>query len=119
MSCNISVPLRLESCFDQYLLPTDVKFDIIGLCETRLSDYIRQLYTKNNYNPYFRNKSTHGGGLAVYLSKTYQGLIMENVSRQFPQIESLFLKVIQPYKFIYGMIYRPPNASIGDLLLCT
>lgn len=57
LSCNISsVPLYLESLFDQCLLFIDVKFDIIGLCETRLSDDICQLYNESNYNPYFRNE---------------------------------------------------------------
>ena len=38
------------------------------------------------------------------------------MSFHLPHIESLLLEITHSHNFIIGTIYRPPNASIGDLL---
>lgn len=74
-SFNISsVPLHFESLFDQNVTPSGVQLDIIGLCETRLNDNICILYSQRNYSSYFLNKSTQGGGLAIYVHTKFQGI---------------------------------------------
>ena len=75
-SYNISsIPQHLDSLHDQCLSSFSVTLDVIGLCETRLNDNICQLYQLENYLPYFQNKSTQSGGLAIYLHNKCQSLI--------------------------------------------
>ena len=65
---------------------------------------------------FFYNKSTKAGGVAIYLRKKYAGIILENYSFQLPHVESLLITVTKPYKFIVGIVYKPPNASTDDFL---
>ena len=109
-----SIPLHLESCVEQCINTTNVKFDVLGFCETRLHDGICQLYSIDNYNNYFNNRNSHGGGVAIYISKNYQVRELKDVYLQLPHIEALFLEIIQPIKFIVGIIYRPPNSNVSD-----
>ena len=54
LSYNIfSIPLHFDSFCDQCLVQTDVDFDFIAFCETRLNDAISSLYNMPNYTPYF------------------------------------------------------------------
>ena len=111
-----SVPLHLESLFDLYLNVLDFNFDIVGLCETRLNDHTYSLYKHSDYTSFFQNKSSAGGGLAIYMNNKFQGSINKCMSFQLKQIESLFVHVTYPYKFLVGIIYRPPNINIEDFL---
>lgn len=117
LSHNISsIPLHLESLIEQVLNPLHVTFDVLCFCETRLNDDISPLYHIDNYNSFFINKSTQGGGLAVYLHNNFEGLILQNVSLQLPHIQSLFINITQPHKCIIGLVYRPPNENVGAFL---
>ena len=46
----------------------------------------------------------------------YESTVMREITLQLPHLESLFLNVSQPRKFIIGVIYRPPNSNINDFL---
>ena len=81
-----SIPLHLESYFTQCLDVFNIKFDVIGLCETHFSNNICDLYINNEYNFFFKNKNTAGGGEAIYLIKILPGNILENVSIQHQHI---------------------------------
>ena len=98
------------------LYELDIDFDIIGLCETRLNNDISSLYKLQNFTSFLYNKSTKAGGVAIYLRKKYAGIILENYSFQLPHVESLLITVTKPYKFIVGIVYKPPNASTDDFL---
>lgn len=94
-SFNISsVPLHLESLFDQYITPSGVQLDIISLWETRLNDSICNLYNQCNYSPYFLNISIQGGGLAIYVHTKFQGIRIDDACLQLPHIESLFIEIL-------------------------
>ena len=71
----------------------------------------------NDYIGHLKNKNALGGGLAIYLHNTYDGLPINEISLQLPHIESFFLKVSRLHSFVIGVIYRLPNASIHDFLL--
>lgn len=58
-----SVPQHLDSLFDQCLNSSDIDLDVIGLCETRLSDNICNLCKLDKYFPNFQNKASQSGGL--------------------------------------------------------
>ena len=55
--------------------------------------------------------------MAIFLHKQFQSLSLHNICLQLPHIESLFVKVTQPFRFIVGIIYRFPNAKVDALLL--
>ena len=59
---------------------------------------------------------TLGGGIAIYLNESFKANRFDNLIIQLPNLESLFLEIVQPQKFIIGMIYRPPNANIDAFL---
>lgn len=67
-----SVPLHLESCLDQCINTSNCVYDVLGFCETHLSDGLCEIYSIDGYNNYFNNKNTHGGGVAIYIKKTFQ-----------------------------------------------
>lgn len=120
LSYNISsVPQHLDSLYDQCLNSSacGVNYDVVGLCETRLNDNICNLYRLDNYLPYFQNKSTQSGGLAIYLHSKFQGVKVNTACLQLPHIESLFIKVSKPIKFVIGIVYRPPNSIFTDFLV--
>lgn len=117
MSFNISsAPLHLETLFDQCLNNFHVKFHVIGLCETRLTDNIVSLYKVKGYSGYFNNKNTRGGGVAIYLHDSYEASCIPDFTLQLPQIETLSLNITQPHRFIVCMVYRPPNSNMNDFL---
>lgn len=117
LSYNISsIPLHFDTFIDQCLEQTNINFDVIGFCETRLNDAVCSLYNLSNFNAHFKNKNTHGGGVAIFLHKCFSSVLLHNISLQLPHVESLFIKVTQPFSFITGMIYRPPNANYAEFL---
>lgn len=117
LSYNIcSIPKHLDSLSDQYLSSSTTDLDVIGLCETRLNDNICNLYKLGDYIPYFQNKSTQSGGLAMYLHSKFQGEVIKPVCLQLSHIESLFVNVTKPVNFVVGIVYRPPNSSFVDFL---
>lgn len=116
-SYNISsVPQHLDSFFEQCFNPSGVQVDVVGLCETRLNDNICNLYTLDNYSSFFQNKSTLSGGVCIYLYKNFQGVKISNACLQLPHIETLFIEILKPFRFIVGVVYRPPNSSFSDFL---
>ena len=93
LSYNISsIPLHLDTFSDQCLDTINNTMNILGFCETRLNDEISSLYSLNGYNTYLNNKSTKGGGVALYIKKKLKGIIHLDLSLQLPYIESLFVQ---------------------------
>ena len=109
-----SIPSHLDEFREQCLSTLGFDVDVIGLCETRLNDSLEPLFQLINYNGNFKSKSTSGGGLAIYIHEKFHYEPMNNVSLQMPHLQSLFVKVSQPYPFVLGIIYRPPNSNIND-----
>lgn len=117
LSYNISsIPLHFDTFTVQVLDFLNFQFDVISICETRLNDNLSSLYSLNNYLNYFQNKSTSGGGIVIYIRKTFQSFQLKHISFQLPHIESLFIKITHPHTYIVGMLYRPPNTNIADFL---
>lgn len=111
-----SIPRHWDEFCDQCLSVLNVRFDILGFCETRLNDNICMLYRLNRYNAYFNNRDTGGGGLALYLHNNFQGTVIKNISLKLHHIESLFLRVKGKLNFIIGLLYRPPNSNPTEFL---
>lgn len=118
MSFNISsIPLHFDILSTQILDSLNFNFDIITICETRLNNQLSSLYLLDNYTEFFQNKSTAGGGLVIFLRSYFQSIKLDELSFQLPHVESLFIRITQPYQFIIGTIYRPPNSSMPDFLI--
>lgn len=93
LSYNISsLPLHNDSFQYQCLNEVGAKFDVIGLCETRLNKNILSLYTLTSYNVFHINRGTSGYGELIYLRTKFQGKIR-------PYIENWFVEVIGKSKF--------------------
>ena len=88
--------------------------DILGLCETRLSTEIDQLFSIDNYNMYANSRSRNGGGVALYVRDTMHGSFLRNeFSFSFSYLESLFVEMpgLTGKNILVGVIYRPPNSN--------
>ena len=61
-----SVPKHFQE-FEIECLNNKYSFDVISLCETKLTSDIDHLYELNNYNRYNNNKTRNSGGIALYI----------------------------------------------------
>ena len=117
-SFNISsIPLHLDSCIDQCVDVSGIRFDVLALCETRLNDAICTIYSIDGYESYFNNKNTAADGLAIYVNRSFGTNTPTNLSLQLPYIECLFLEITKLEPFLVDMIYRPPNSNLTVLFL--
>lgn len=82
---------------DQY------RYDVLGYFETRLNDDIFQLQNIEEYSNYFNNKSSRGGGLALYQHDKYQARVISNLTFKLSQIE-LFLEINRPQVYCWDDI---------------
>ena len=116
MSYNIcSVPKN----FDEFVVdPHVLSFGVIGLCETRLTKGIEQLYRIEKYDQHCNSRNTHGGGVLLYVSTEYQSTILADLTCMKPALECVFVKCkINWMKTIIGMVYRPPNSCVSDFMV--
>lgn len=90
---------------------SNLKFDVLALCETSLNDAICTLYAIGDEKYFHNNSTTRGGGLTINVNKTFAVRTLSNLSLQFPYIECMFLKVTKPKMFLADIIYRPPNSD--------
>ena len=44
-----------------------VNIDVLGLCETRLSDSIESMYQNAGYDMHSNSRNTNGGGKVLYI----------------------------------------------------
>ena len=55
--------------------------------------------------------------MAIFLHKQFQSLSLHDICLQLPHLEFIFVIVTQLFRFIVGIIYRPPNAKVDEVLL--
>lgn len=79
--------------FLQFLNPSGVQIDIVGLCGTLLNDNVSNLYKVNNYSTFFQNKSTQSGGIRTYLHNQFQDEEISSDSFQSQHTKSLFIEI--------------------------
>ena len=91
--------------------------DVIGLCETRLSGDIQQLYSIPGYNGVFNNNSTRCGGVAIYIKSGIKFEVQDQFSHSYNHFESLCLDVcINSKKVTLCMVYRRPGSDYESFL---
>ena len=94
-------------------------FSVIGLTETWLSSNTNLPYAINGYDLLVNNRSNRtGGGVALYISHSFDFIVREDLNTMNDTIESLFVEISIPYfkNIIVGVIYRPPNTNSIDFL---
>ena len=68
------------------------KIVIISFAETRLSNYITQLFGINNYNMVTNNRNRNGGGIAVFVRETFTHNKAADLCLMEAHIESVLLR---------------------------
>ena len=109
-----SIPKNLDTFIDQCIAPLNQEFDVLGFCETKLTNDIDQLYDIPRYSRYCNNISRQSGGVALYIRDKYNSNERVDLRYREEPIESIFVEV-DGY-CIVGVIYRRPNTNVRDFL---
>ena len=114
ISYNInSIPLHLNEFIDQCLSPIDHKFNVIGFCETKLTDQIQRIYNIPNYNAFYNNCNRNSGGVALYVSNQIESQLRPDLTLMENYIETVFVEIISnSATFVIGQIYRRPHTNL-------
>ena len=116
LSFNIgSVPKHLDSFVDQCLAPLGYQFDVIGFCETKLTDDIEHLYDIPSYTRQSNSLSRHSGGVSLYINNKYNSFLCRDLTVKEEFIETLFVEIYHYIRnIVVGVIYRRPNTNLGN-----
>ena len=118
MNYNIRSMQSNFANFTAELLDGGRSCDVIGLCETRLTDATANLYTLNNYSLFSNNVSSSKGGVCLYLHNRFNCKVRDDLIFKKDHIETIFVEVINDKKpFIIGMIYRRPGTAIERFIV--
>ena len=99
--------------FSAELLNNGVTYDIIGICETHLTDSTENLYPIKNLKIFTNNVTSNKGGVCIYANDKLSCKVRGDLTMKKEHIETLFLEVIMEHKpLIVGMLYRRPETSI-------
>ena len=111
MSFNIrSVPRNIDEFFSDFHFG---ELDVIGMCETRLTESSSSLYKVRGYELFCRNRNVNGGGVLIYSKIKNKPFLIEEFSLMETYLESVFLRLtVGGENFIVGNLYRPPNKDI-------
>ena len=92
--------------------------EVIGLCETRLTDDLERNFVLPNYSLYSNNNSRSSGGVALYVRDIIPGNIIPDLCFMSHFCESLFLELtLNNHKEIIGVVYRRPDSNVTEFIL--
>ena len=117
-SFNIgSIPKNLNE-FMMNCIDDKLKFDVIGLTETRLTDEISHLFKIEGYNLFTNNFQRNSGGIAMFIKDCFTNVTIRNdLNRSVHYLESLFVEIkYKNISFIVGTLYRRPNSNFNSFL---
>ena len=100
--------------------PSNIQLSLIGLTETWLSHDSNLPFLIDNYDFVFKNRQGRvGGGVALYMPKTFNYVVHDNISIINDVFETLFIEIMNPggKNIMVGVIYRPPNSNPREFLL--
>ena len=114
----------LSKHFDELQLlldnPNNPLFTVIGLTETWLSSCPKRSFSLEGYNVFVNNRPDRsGGGVALYVSSSFECIVCEKLSKMNDIVESLFVQINVPgsKNIVIGIIYRPPNSNNKDFFI--
>ena len=111
---NINSMHKNGSDFIAYLSLLDLKFDIICLSETYVTDILLANDFLDDYQSYHTIRNNHGGGVAIYVKNKFSAntTVLSSLSVKLDYIESIFVKINLNNRYsIVGCCYRPPSAN--------
>ena len=94
MSFNIG---SMQTNFDNFvseLVHGDKLYDIIGVCETHLTDATANVYNIDHFNLFTNNVASNMGGVCIYIRDDLNCKIRDDLMMKKDHIETLFLETI-------------------------
>ena len=89
--------------------------DVIGLCETRLSDDTQKLYKLDNFSLLATNVSDNKGGVCLYVSNIFESKIRADLCITKEHIETIFAEcTFNEKRFVIGVVYHRPGSSLAS-----
>ena len=98
-----------------FLPQIKLRFTLIAVTETWLSDDDNGLYSLTGYNHVSLNRKGRGGGIRIYFSQELNVNILETLTGIFNSHESLSVEILMPSMGNLNVIavYRPPSKHIS------
>ena len=100
------------------LLETELKsrFDVIALCECKLTNDISNLYNITGYSMFTNNSSRNSGGLTLYIDSIHDKCFVRNdLNLNCIDTESLFIEILCKEKnIVIGVVYRRPGTGFDN-----
>ena len=131
--CNYIMPSDIKSCkqnqlsiinanirtmklnyanFSAELLNTEPTFDIIGFCETHLTDTNEKLYMRKNYNYYGSNISNNKGGVCLFISNRFESKIRRDLCIKTEHLETVVAECrVDTGLLTVCVVYHRPGTS--------
>ena len=110
-----SLPKNFESFVDEI-----VNFDVVGVCESKLTESIEELYIIPDYKMFTNSNSNtrQSGGLVMYVKDKFVNILERNdLKFKNKFIETLFIEIeIDARSIICGLIYHRPNSSKPEFI---
>ena len=111
-----SISKNLNEFLEDYV-HSDIKYDFISFCETRLVENIGSIFNLHGFNMVTKNYGGGGGGVVIYINKKYSFNAIAEISVTENFFESIFVKVsIHKSNFIVGCIYRSPGSDVQSFI---
>ena len=112
LSRNLNSLTDLLSCLD-------IKFSVIGISETWLSESPHSTDINGFKFLHKHRLNRVGGGVGLYVSNDLEFKLREDLSiSNVDIVESLFIEVTRPREknVVVGIVYRPPNQRVDDFV---
>ena len=91
----------------------NIAFDIIGLCETRLTDTTEKVYPLKGFHRYAANVSSDSGGVCIYVRDSINCKMRDDLRVIKNHIEIIFIECTLDNKpLVIGMLYRRPGTPV-------
>ena len=112
-----SVPRHIQE-LNCYLNNIDLRFSIIGLSETWISNHTSGLYNLEGYDLVEKYRiNRNGGGVSLYIRDDLKYIERNDLDIYDEHFESVFIELDKQYvnskkNVIVGVIYRPPRTDL-------
>ena len=113
-SLNVNSISKNFDCFtNTFFSNPDLDFDVVGLCESKLTDEIANIFEINNYSMLTMNNKRNKGGLLFYINQKLKSVtIRKDISIINENIEVFAIEIKnQNESFLCVLIYHSPSSN--------
>ena len=113
-SFNInSMSKNFLSFNELFLDDSKAKFDIIGICESKLSKDIENLFTLSGYSMFALSNKRNSGGLIFYVNSKFNNVIVrDDLSKITYDVEFLVIELtVGNLQVVVSMTYHRPGSN--------